>query len=52
MVSSDSALVARFQKKRQNSKNFGGGTAINGVMDTIWGRKFFEVGGHWPLWRG
>ena len=21
-------------------------------MDTIWDRKFFEVGGHWPLWRG
>ena len=22
------------------------------VMDTIWDRKSFEVGGHWPLWRG
>jgi len=21
-------------------------------MDTIWNRKSFEVGGHWPLWRG
>jgi len=21
-------------------------------MDTIWERKSFEVGGHWPLWRG
>ena len=21
-------------------------------MDTIWHRKSFEVGGHWPLWRG
>jgi len=21
-------------------------------MDKIWDRKFFEVGGHWPLWRG
>jgi len=21
-------------------------------MDTIWDRKSFEVGGHWPLWRG
>jgi len=20
-------------------------------MDKIWDRKFFEVGGHWPLWR-
>jgi len=20
-------------------------------MDTIWDRKCFEVGGHWPLWR-
>ena len=20
-------------------------------MDTIWDRKSFEVGGHWPLWR-
>jgi len=19
-------------------------------MDTIWDRKSFEVGGHWPLW--
>ena len=24
----------------------------NNVMDTIWDRKSFEVGGHWPLWRG
>ena len=22
------------------------------VMDIIWDRKSFEVGGHWPLWRG
>ena len=22
------------------------------VMDKIWDRKSFEVGGHWPLWRG
>jgi len=21
-------------------------------MDTIWDRKSFEVGGHWPLWLG
>ena len=21
-------------------------------MDNIWDRKSFEVGGHWPLWRG
>ena len=21
-------------------------------MDKIWCRKSFEVGGHWPLWRG
>ena len=21
-------------------------------MDKIWDRKFFEVGGHWQLWRG
>ena len=21
------------------------------VMDKIWDRKSFEVGGHWPLWR-
>ena len=21
-------------------------------MDNIWNRKSFEVGGHWPLWRG
>jgi len=21
-------------------------------MDKIWDRKFFEVGRHWPLWRG
>ena len=21
-------------------------------MDKIWNRKSFEVGGHWPLWRG
>ena len=21
-------------------------------MDIIWDRKSFEVGGHWPLWRG
>jgi len=21
-------------------------------MDTIWDRKSFEVGGHWPFWRG
>ena len=21
-------------------------------MDKIWDRKSFEVGGHWPLWRG
>ena len=21
-------------------------------MDKIWARKSFEVGGHWPLWRG
>jgi len=21
-------------------------------MDTIWDRKSFEVGLHWPLWRG
>ena len=21
-------------------------------MDKIWDRKTFEVGGHWPLWRG
>jgi len=20
------------------------------VMDKIWDRKSFEVGGHWPLW--
>jgi len=20
-------------------------------MDTIWDRKSFEIGGHWPLWR-
>ena len=24
---------------------------ING-MATIWDRKSFKVGGHWPLWRG
>ena len=22
------------------------------VMDKIWDRKSFELGGHWPLWRG
>ena len=22
------------------------------VMDKNWDRKSFEVGGHWPLWRG
>ena len=22
------------------------------VMDKIWDRKSFEVGGHWPSWRG
>ena len=22
------------------------------VMDKIWDRKSFEVGCHWPLWRG
>ena len=22
------------------------------VMDKIWDRKSFEVGGHWPLWQG
>ena len=22
------------------------------VMDKIWDRKFFKVGGHWPLWWG
>jgi len=22
------------------------------VMDKIWDRKSFEVGGHWPFWRG
>jgi len=22
------------------------------VMDKIWDRNSFEVGGHWPLWRG
>jgi len=21
-------------------------------MDKIWDRKSYEVGGHWPLWRG
>jgi len=21
-------------------------------MDKIWDRKSFEVGGHWPFWRG
>ena len=21
-------------------------------MDKIWDGKSFEVGGHWPLWRG
>ena len=21
------------------------------LMDKIWDRKSFEVGGHWPLWR-
>ena len=21
-------------------------------MDKSWDRKSFEVGGHWPLWRG
>ena len=21
-------------------------------MDKIWDRNSFEVGGHWPLWRG
>jgi len=21
-------------------------------MDTIWDKKSFEFGGHWPLWRG
>jgi len=21
-------------------------------MDTIWDRQSFEVGDHWPLWRG
>jgi len=21
-------------------------------MYKIWDRKFFKVGGHWPLWRG
>jgi len=21
-------------------------------MDTIWDRKSFDVGGHWPLWWG
>jgi len=21
-------------------------------MDTLWDWKSFEVGGHWPLWRG
>ena len=21
-------------------------------MDKIWDRKFWEIGGHWPLWRG
>ena len=22
------------------------------VMDKIWDGKSFDVGGHWPLWRG
>jgi len=22
------------------------------VMDKLWDRTSFEVGGHWPLWRG
>ena len=22
------------------------------VTDKIWDRKSFQVGGHWPLWRG
>ena len=22
------------------------------VIDQIWDGKSFEVGGHWPLWRG
>ena len=21
-------------------------------MDNIWDKKSFEIGGHWPLWRG
>ena len=25
---------------------------FNNVMDKIWDRKSFEVGGHWPVWRG
>ena len=24
---------------------------FDNVMDKIWYRKSFEVGGHWPLWR-
>ena len=24
----------------------------NNVMDKIWDRKSFEVGGHWLLWQG
>jgi len=24
----------------------------NNVMEKIWDRKSFEVGGHWPLWWG
>ena len=24
----------------------------NNVMDKIWYKKSFKVGGHWPLWRG
>ena len=35
----------------EHTGSFSRNKIIN-VMDKIWDRKFFEVGGHWPLWRG
>ena len=36
-------MLALSQELRQEKIN---------VTDKIWDRKSFEVGGHWPLWRG
>ena len=48
-----SALVYHWTFKRENTGSFSRIKIgqIN-VMDKIWDRKSFEVGGHWPLWRG